>query len=243
MRQATTAPPRRAPAKPPEKQETDLARPKPRSRDAPQTPTDDKDCTVVRSWTVKVPRIPAAAQEALREKLREKLQAGRPDYLAFAETLRTAMQEKGLNASDVARKVWGEIKDSRGYLVARNRDRIGYYLAGVSFPEDENLRKLADAVGLSYEKLAMTKPPSGPAGASVGLEGSAYAARRGTLNTQLDIPNNRPGYATLTLKREMRLDTALKIIAMLKADDDADAQTAGGSNQGQTPNEPPADAK
>jgi transcriptional regulator with XRE-family HTH domain len=76
--------------------------------------------------------------------------------MEFAERLREAMQREGLNASDVARRVWGEIQDKRGYYVARNRDRIGFYLAGVSFPEDENLRKLAEAVGLSYEALAVT---------------------------------------------------------------------------------------
>jgi transcriptional regulator with XRE-family HTH domain len=147
----------------------------------------------------------------------------RPEYLEFAERLREAMQREGLNASDVARRVWGEIKDRRGYLVARNRDRIGYYLAGVSFPEEENLRKLADAVGLSYEALAVTKPLSGPSSSSstsgVGFGGGTKS--RGMLDTQLAILSNKR--AVLALKREMKLDTALKIIELLKAEDEAEA--------------------
>jgi hypothetical protein len=67
--------------------------------------------------------------------------------MEFAERLREAMQREGLNASDVARRVWGEIQDKRGYYVARN----------------------------------------------------------------------------LALKREMKLDTALKIIELLKAEDEAEA--------------------
>ena len=138
------------------------------------------------------------------------------------------MQRQNMNASDVARKVWGEIKDGRGYNVARNRDRIGYYLAGVSFPEDENLRKLADAVGLAYEALAMTKPPSGPSVSSTSGVGFGGVSRRGMLDTQLAILNNRPGYAVLALKREMKLETALRIIEMLKIDDDIEIEAGGG---------------
>jgi transcriptional regulator with XRE-family HTH domain len=128
--------------------------------------------------------------------------------MEFAERLREAMQREGLNASDVARRVWGEIKDRRGYLVARNRDRIGYYLAGVSFPEEENLRKLADAVGLSYEALAVTKPLSGPSSSSTSGVGFGGTKSRGMLDTQLAILSNKR--AVLALKREMKLDTALK---------------------------------
>jgi transcriptional regulator with XRE-family HTH domain len=65
------------------------------------------------------------------------------------------MLKQGLSASEVARRVWGSTKDKRGYDVARNRDRIGHYLAGTSYPEPENLQLLADALGLPIEDLAI----------------------------------------------------------------------------------------
>ena len=80
------------------------------------------------------------------------------EYLPFAKILREAMMRNGLSASEVARRVWGTSKDNRGYDVAKNRDRIGHYLAGTSYPEAKNLCKLALAVGLTAEDLAIERP-------------------------------------------------------------------------------------
>jgi hypothetical protein len=57
---------------------------------------------------------------------------------AFAAILRDAMTKAGVNPSEVARRVWGTTKDKRGVNVARNRDRIGHYLNGTSYPAPEN---------------------------------------------------------------------------------------------------------
>jgi hypothetical protein len=59
----------------------------------------------------------------------------------FATWLRRAMRKRKMNNSDVARALWGTIKDSRGYDVARMRDRIGHYLRG-SFPDGPNLVRI-----------------------------------------------------------------------------------------------------
>lgn len=67
------------------------------------------------------------------------------------------MSRANVNASEVARRVWGSTKDKRGYDVARNRDRIGHYLSGSSYPEPENLARLAEAVGVTVEELAMPR--------------------------------------------------------------------------------------
>lgn len=83
-------------------------------------------------------------------------------YQHFAEQLAAAMKQHGLNASEVARRIWGTTKDKRNYDVARNRDRIGHYLSGRSYPEPENLRKLAEAVGLPVEQLAMPESEDNP---------------------------------------------------------------------------------
>lgn len=76
----------------------------------------------------------------------------------FANKLRELMLEKRITASELARKVWGTTKDNRGYEVARNRDRIGHYLSGKSYPERENLNKIAKVLGVTFEELASTLP-------------------------------------------------------------------------------------
>lgn len=85
----------------------------------------------------------------------------RPEYQAFAEKLNALMRERDLSPSEVARRTWGSNTDSRGYSVARNRDRIGHYLAGTSYPGEINLKKLADVLGVPVETLAIERPPSG----------------------------------------------------------------------------------
>ena len=64
------------------------------------------------------------------------------------------MNKKGFNNSDLARAVWGETTDSKGYIVARNRDRIGVYLKGQGFPEASTLAKIAKVLDTTAEELA-----------------------------------------------------------------------------------------
>lgn len=75
----------------------------------------------------------------------------RPELQSFAARLRQGMN--GRNNSDLAREVWGTIKDVRGYNVAKNRDRIAAYLNGSAYPEPENLAKIADVLGIPIEEL------------------------------------------------------------------------------------------
>lgn len=72
----------------------------------------------------------------------------------FAERLHQLMIEKGLSQSELARAVWGETKDSRGYSVARNRDRISAWLRGETVPEAANLSRLAQALDTPVTELA-----------------------------------------------------------------------------------------
>jgi transcriptional regulator with XRE-family HTH domain len=92
-------------------------------------------------------------------------------HQAFADRLDAAMKRGGLTHSEVARRVWGTTKDRRGYDVAKNRDRIGHFLSGKSYPRPDNLLKLAEALGISLDDLAepsalprsaMTIPPPQP---------------------------------------------------------------------------------
>ena len=77
------------------------------------------------------------------------------DMAEFARRLHAVMTEKGLRQSDLARAIWGTRKDPKtGYEVAKNRDRISVYLKGMTVPDPVNLKKLADALGVTPEELA-----------------------------------------------------------------------------------------
>lgn len=72
----------------------------------------------------------------------------------FARRLHKLMLEKKMSQSDLARKIWGQGTDSRGYNVAKNRDRISVYLKGQSYPDQINLQRIADVLGVTTEELA-----------------------------------------------------------------------------------------
>lgn len=72
----------------------------------------------------------------------------------FSRRLHQAMVNKGLSQSDLARAVWGEHRTSSGYLAAKNRDRISQYLKGNSFPDEKNLKRIADVLGVPVDELA-----------------------------------------------------------------------------------------
>lgn len=72
----------------------------------------------------------------------------------FARRLHQLMTDRGWSNSDLARKVWGETVDKKGYTVAKNRDRVGVYLRGEGLPEPATLGKMAEAFGMSKEELA-----------------------------------------------------------------------------------------
>jgi len=80
----------------------------------------------------------------------------------FANVLMDAMIGAGyISCSELARRAFGTIKDDRGYDVARNRDRVGAYLKGTSYPTPANLQKIAGALGVPVAELAWARrPPS-----------------------------------------------------------------------------------
>ena len=107
-------------------------------------------------------KIPNMMHLLSLEKTPEKTQEPLPNkYSAFAEALHEAMNRKRMNASALARAVWGTTKDYRGYDVAKNRDRIAYYLSGKSAPRDDVLKKLADILDVPLDHLAGLRPGRG----------------------------------------------------------------------------------
>lgn len=72
----------------------------------------------------------------------------------FAERLYQARRARNMNQSDLARLVWGEKEDARGYMTANNRTMIGFYEKGQTRPRTDTLEKLANALGVAPEDLA-----------------------------------------------------------------------------------------
>lgn len=73
---------------------------------------------------------------------------------SFSERLKQARLDRGLSQSDLARDIWGEMADTRGYMVARNRDRISAWESGRAVPEEKHLQALADVLGIDRAVLA-----------------------------------------------------------------------------------------
>lgn len=71
----------------------------------------------------------------------------------FAINLHKAMTARGMNASDLATRVWGKETDVNGYVKAKNRDRISVYLKGQCLPSKENLAKIAKVLGVNSVAL------------------------------------------------------------------------------------------
>lgn len=140
----------------------------------------------------------------------------RSEYRVFAEALRAAMDRKGLTASDLARLTWGSTTDSRGYSVAKGRDRIGHYLSGASFPNPGNLDELARALDVTPEDLAGAFTGANP-GHNPGHNNPGHnpGPRRSTLTfTLLDADMVR-----LTMDQIMPLDLAMQIVKAVRSMD------------------------
>ena len=68
---------------------------------------------------------------------------------AFARNLQRAMDKKGMNQSDLARRVFPQ----SGGPGAEGRGNIGAYLAMTSRPTPATLRKIGDALRVAPEEL------------------------------------------------------------------------------------------
>jgi transcriptional regulator with XRE-family HTH domain len=162
-----------------------------------------------------------------RSKPTKSKDTGRDDLRAFADALDALMKRAGVKPADLARMVWGTTVDSRGYTVPRNRDRIGSYLSAQSYPEPENLQKLADALGVPVEELASTRPPA-PERPEVPRQNPP---RRATSESNLGelvltaIPA-KPGRTILRVHRELSWKLAAHIHGLIREAEDAEIRGA-----------------
>jgi hypothetical protein len=138
----------------------------------------------------------------------------RQEYLPFANALRAAMLKSKLSASEVARRVWGTTKDSRGYEVAKGRDRIGHYLGGLSYPEPGNLAKLAKAVGVSQEELTLERRPPPVVREPRGVRETIEQLTPEDI--QIVFIGGDPSNVRLVMNQVTHWKIAQKIIALLK---------------------------
>lgn len=182
--------------------EKPLAEPPPAEQDIPAQQAVNREEPDVRPQTRRTPQT-----------FKPKIEP-RPEYKPFADALRAAMTRAGIKASEVARRMWSTTTDRRGYTVARNRDRIGHYLNGTSYPGPDNLRRLADAVGVSVEDLALVSQTHRTIarGPSPDLRDQYRTPAAGLLNI-IDLSG---GTAQLQVNRELPWELAMKIYQMIK---------------------------
>jgi hypothetical protein len=186
-------------------------------QDTPSTPQDvNREAPNVRGRTTTTPSGAGAKD------------TGRADLRAFAAVLDAAMKRIGVKPADLARMVWGTTVDSRGYTVPRNRDRIGSYLSAQSYPEPDNLRKLADALGVPVEELASTRPPA-PERPEVPRQNPPRRASSESGNPGeliLTAVPAKPGRTILRVHREMSWKLASQIHSLIRQAEDAEIRGA-----------------
>ena len=131
-------------------------------------------------------------------------QEARIEYKEFAEKVHAAMLKKRMNISDLAREIWGSVVDYRGFTVAKNRDRAGFYLAGKSYPNEANLKLLAKALDLNVDELRVEKP-------SIGVQRTRTSDR----DVQLTILASDPSKALLQISLLTPTDGAVQVVALI----------------------------
>lgn len=148
----------------------------------------------------------------------------REDYRAFAEALHEAMNRKRMNASALARAIWGTVKDYRGYDVAKNRDRITFYLQGKSSPRDDTLKEIARVLDVPLEHLESLRPGvSGPFPAKTSLPTVDSGVKRLRMTMQ-----DGATVALFECSMTLPATTVLELIRIIEA---ANAEAAKGPSE------------
>jgi len=135
------------------------------------------------------------------------------------------MKAKGVSASDLAAAIWGRSTDSRGYSVARNRDRIGHYTAGTSYPAPENLAKIAEVLNVPVEDLNPL-PPAPPVGTVI-QGGGNPGPRARALPAAVTVSTVEKGRMRLQVDKVVSSELALRIAAMIEATDTPEIANMG----------------
>jgi len=137
-----------------------------------------------------------------------------PTRDSFPKKLREAMAAKQMTPSDLARAIWGTVADPRGYKVARNRDRIGVYLAGTGYPSKETLPKLCEALGWSMDEV--------PASNS-GKEPRALA---GGSDFSFSLLADQPSLCLIYIRKNLPTEVGMKILRLITDDEQSRSREA-----------------
>jgi hypothetical protein len=185
----------------------------PPAKDPDEAPPEDRAAALEAEMS-----IPEPEPEAVTRKAPAAVQR---NYLPFAKWLREAMAQKGMTASDLAKAIWGTMKDTRGYAVARNRDRIGAYLTGTGFPNAKNLPELAAALGVKVEDIP--SPGRGPT--------TAVREPTGPGDVIFSMLPDLPGMCLLRISKVLPIEVGIAICKQindaLKADRDKSPEDDG----------------
>lgn len=119
---------------------------------------------------------------------------------AFARRIDLAIKTLGINQSELARRA--ELP----------RDAISTYMRAKSFPTNENLVKLAKALGMTVTELSGLPDPMSRGEAKPALA--------------IKVSSSNPNLAWIGLNRLVSFATAVEIAKILEADKTATTQTA-----------------
>lgn len=141
------------------------------------------------------------------------------------------MNKKGMSASDVAREIWGDTTDRRGYSVAKNRDKIGLYLAATAYPDDETMNSIARALDVPVEELAgkMVQENSVSAtapGATLWINNPGPRPTRSS-GPSLTPAAGRPGMVRIQVDQIIDWRLAMRVFSELNQAAEAEAEIEG----------------
>lgn len=91
-----------------------------------------------------------------------------------------------MTRADLARMVWGTMTDERGYEVARNRQTISKYLAGKVEPSEVTVRRIAEALNVTYGDLLPSADPVNRPGSGIVM--TAVGSQKYRIDLSLVVP-------------------------------------------------------
>lgn len=118
-----------------------------------------------------------------------------PQLEAFGRRLYALMLTKGWRQSELARRA------------DLPRDSVSTYIRGLVTPTPQSLKKLAQALGTTESELWPGYPDNG-------------ATAAGAAIVEMSIDPNSPTMGWLRINRQTRVSTALKILSLLRDDDE-----------------------
>jgi hypothetical protein len=160
---------------------------------------------------------PAPLRRVTQSKIAKSEAQARPELVGFARTLLEAMARKRMNNSTLARAVWGTYVNPQGFTVAKNRDRIGQYLVGASYPKPETLKRIAKALDLDPKTLEVDNlPGAGPTARARSLSPSEF---------NITVVAGHHGRALVQTNKLMSMARALKMLELIMEQFEEDAET------------------